>query len=179
MRELKFFGVTMQFSLKISEDLKKGHHFETASDFYFYKNFNEGFCSKRPCVFPPKLIDSVLKMPMPHQNFARPHRWDTRSTLRTIVLKLIFSMRDHFYFYKISRMLSASFYNINQFKTEKQDIIENFFSILQLGVLYTIKHKKFKIECFFKSSRLKDMKHQTRVSLLLELVSDAYLTAEC
>ena len=118
-------------------------------------------------------------MPMLHQNFARPHRWDAHPTLKTTVLKLIFSMRDYFYFYKISRMLSASFYNINQFKTEKQDIIENFFSILQLGVLYTIKHKKFKTECFFKSSRLKDMKHQTRVSLLLELVSDAYLTAEC
>ena len=43
-------------------------------------------------------------------------------------------MCDYFYFYKISQMLTASFYNINQFKTEKQDIIENFFSILQLGV---------------------------------------------
>ena len=43
-------------------------------------------------------------------------------------------------------MLSASFYNINQFKIEKQDIIENFLSMLQLGVLYTIKHKT---GCFF------------------------------
>ena len=113
---------------------------------------------------------------MPHQKFSRPYRWNARPTLKTIALKLIFSMHNHFYFYKISRMLSASFYNINLFKTEKQDIIENFFSILQLGVLYTIKHKT---ECFFKSSRLKDEKHQTRVSLLLELVSDVYLTAEC
>ena len=120
---------------KTSEDLKKGHHFETASDF-FYKNFNKGFCSKHPCVFPPKLIHSVLKIPIPHQNFARPHRWDAHPTLRTTVLKLIFSMRDYFYFYKISQMLAASFYNINQFKTEKQNIIENFFSILQLGVYH-------------------------------------------
>ena len=148
MRELKFFGVAMQFSLKISEDLKKGHHFETASDFLFLQKLQRRLLLKASLCFPPKLIDSVLKVPMPHQNFARLHRWDTHPTLRTIILKLIFSMRDHFYFYKISRMLSASFYNINQFKTEKQDIIENFFSILQLGVLYTIKHKKFKTECF-------------------------------
>ena len=31
-------------------------------------------------------------------------------------------------------MLSVNFYNINLFKTENQDIVENFFSILQLGV---------------------------------------------
>ena len=113
---------------------------------------------------------------MPHENFARPHWWDARPTLRTTVLKLIFSMRDHFYFYKILQMLSAIFCNINLFKTEKQDIFENFFLNLQLGVLYIIKHKT---GCFFKLTRLKDEKHQTRVSLLLELVSDVYLTAEC
>ena len=73
-------------------------------------------------------------------------------------------------------MLSASFYNINLFKTENQNIFENFFLNLQLGVLYTIKHKT---RCFFKLSRLKDEKHQTRVSLLLEPVSNVYLTAEC
>ena len=55
-------------------------------------------------------------------------------------------MRHHFYFYITSRRRSAGIYNINLLK-RKKNLIENFYSILQLGV-YNKTQKTFKFERF-------------------------------